>query len=190
MAKTVHWLGHTAYRPAVFVVVQIGTAHRRVSPAFMTTPPARAQRGAGWAAPDQRGRLLGTCTLPTTSIGFTALLRWTRQYGSLGQVRDGRHWWLRSRTGRLAACSEYHRIEVDRPDRRTRRRRGKSDSVDAEAAARAASRGPPQASPRAGPPQPSPRQAPSHAGCVRCEWLVNRRSELVDKPPMSCRPWC
>src|SRR5207244_3270588 len=41
-------------------------------------------------------------------------------------------------------------IEVDRPDRRTRRRRGKSDSVDAEAAARAVLAGTATAQPKAG----------------------------------------
>ena len=41
-------------------------------------------------------------------------------------------------------------VEVDRPDRRTRRRRGKSDSVDAEAAARAVLAGTATAQPKAG----------------------------------------
>jgi transposase len=41
-------------------------------------------------------------------------------------------------------------VEVDRPDRRTRHRRGKSDSVDAEAAARAVLAGTATAQPKAG----------------------------------------
>src|SRR5450631_3213476 len=88
------------------------------------------------AALDERGRLLGTCTLPTTAAGFADLLRWASQYGELAKVGmegtgsygAGLARWLRKRS--IAV------IEVDRPDRRTRRRRGKSDSVDAEAAAR------------------------------------------------------
>jgi transposase len=41
-------------------------------------------------------------------------------------------------------------VELDRPDRRTRRRRGKSDSVDAEAAARAVLAGTATAQPKTG----------------------------------------
>jgi transposase len=35
------------------------------------------------AALDERGRLLGTCTIPTTAAGFAELVRWTSQYGDL-----------------------------------------------------------------------------------------------------------
>ena len=38
------------------------------------------------AALDERGRLLGTCTIPTTPDGFAELARWTEQYGELAQV--------------------------------------------------------------------------------------------------------
>jgi transposase len=102
------------------------------------------------AALDERGRLLGTCTLPTTAAGFAELLRWASQYGELatvgmegtGSYGAGLARWLRKRS--IAV------IEVDRPDRRTRRRRGKSDSVDAEAAARAVLAGTATAQPKAG----------------------------------------
>src|SRR3984893_10082689 len=102
------------------------------------------------AALDERGRLLGTCSIPTTSAGFAELFRWASQYGEIGQVGmegtgsygAGLARWLRARS--IAV------IEVDRPDRRTRRRRGKSDSVDAEAAARAVLAGTATAQPKAG----------------------------------------
>ena len=91
---------------------------------------------------DERGRLLGTSTIPTTSTGFAELVRWVDQYGTLAKVGmegtgsygAGLARWLRAR--------DIAVVEVDRPDRRTRRRRGKSDSVDAEAAARAVLAGP------------------------------------------------
>jgi hypothetical protein len=38
------------------------------------------------AALDERGRLLGTCTIPTTSTGFVELVRWVDQYGELAMV--------------------------------------------------------------------------------------------------------
>ncbi len=102
------------------------------------------------AALDERGRLLGTCTIPTTATGFAELVRWTRQYGELARVGiegtgsfgAGLARWLRVRDVTV--------VEVDRPDRRTRRRRGKSDSVDAEAAARAVLAGTATAQPKAG----------------------------------------
>jgi transposase len=102
------------------------------------------------AALDERGRLLGTCAIPTTSTGFAELLGWVDQYGALAKVGmegtgsygAGLARWLRAR--HIAV------IEVDRPDRRMRRRRGKSDSVDAEAAARAVLAGTAAAQPKAG----------------------------------------
>src|ERR1700674_3712933 len=102
------------------------------------------------AALDERGWLLGTCTIPTTANGFTELVRWASQYGELAQVgiagtgSDGAGLarWLRARSVAV--------VEVDRPDRRTRRRRGKSDTVDAEAAARAVLAGIATAQPKAG----------------------------------------
>jgi transposase len=82
--------------------------------------------------------------------GFAELLRWTRQYGELARVGvegtgsygAGLARWLRAQGVTV--------IEVDRPDRRTRRRRGKSDMVDAEAAARAVLAGTATAQPKAG----------------------------------------
>jgi transposase len=78
------------------------------------------------------------------------LVRWAEQYGEVAQVGmegtgsygAGLARWLRAR--------EVAVVEVDRPDRRTRRRRGKSDTVDAEAAARAVQAGIATAQPKAG----------------------------------------
>jgi transposase len=89
------------------------------------------------AALDQHGRLLGTHVVPTTSAGYAALVAWAGERGPIervgiegaGNYGAGLARWLRSRGLTVA--------DVDRPDRRTRRRQGKSDAVDAEAAARA-----------------------------------------------------
>jgi transposase len=102
------------------------------------------------AALDQHGRRLGTCTVPTTPGGYAALLAWANARGTLEQVGiegagsygAGLARWLR---GRGVAV-----VEVDRPNRRLRRRRGKSDPVDAEAAARAAQGGVATGQPKAG----------------------------------------
>lgn len=90
------------------------------------------------AVVDQAGALLGVEQFSTTRAGYRALLRWMRGFGELGPVGvEG--------TGSYGAGVTRHLVEagvrvleVDRPDRSDRRRRGKSDTFDAEAAARAA----------------------------------------------------
>lgn len=71
----------------------------------------------------------------TTSSGCQALTDWARSHGQVDKVAvEG--------TGAYGAALARHLraagltvVEVDRPDRRTRRHRGKSDPVDAYAAA-------------------------------------------------------
>lgn len=102
---------------------------------------------------DQFGRRLGTRSVPTTPAGFAALLAWAHELGVIEQVGiegtgsygAGLARWLRARG--LAV------IEVERPhrhDRQARRRRGKSDPIDAEAAARAVQAGTVIGQPKAG----------------------------------------
>jgi transposase len=93
------------------------------------------------AAVDGQGRLLGHQQFPTTAAGYAALLGWLRSFGRLVLVGvEG--------TGSYGAelAAHLHQagttvVEVDRPDRAARRRDGKSDPLDAEAAARAAQSG-------------------------------------------------
>ena len=83
------------------------------------------------------GRLLDTHEFSTTRAGYRALLRWMTSYGQLQAIGvEG--------TGSYGAGITRHLTEagvrvyeVDRPDRSDRRRRGKSDTIDAEMAARA-----------------------------------------------------
>src|SRR4051794_5196174 len=87
---------------------------------------------------DQVGRHLNDQEFATDPAGYRQLLRWLRGQGDLQRVGiEG--------TGSYGAgLARYlHRegvtlVEVDRPDRRTRRTRGKSDPIDAYHAARAA----------------------------------------------------
>ncbi|MGH2427692.1 MAG: IS110 family transposase [Candidatus Limnocylindria bacterium] len=102
------------------------------------------------AALDQRGRLIETTIIPTTPAGYQALLAWAAGHGTIDQVGvegtgsygAGLARWLRSQG--LAV------VEVDRPDRRARRQRGRSDPLDAESAARAVQSGRASGSPKAG----------------------------------------
>jgi transposase len=86
---------------------------------------------------DQLGRRLGACTVATTPRGFGQLERWAQQLGVIqrfgiegtGSYAAGLARWLAARGHQV--------VEVNRPNRQTRRRQGKSDPIDAEAAARA-----------------------------------------------------
>src|SRR5579862_1786231 len=80
---------------------------------------------------DERGRLLRTESFPTTSAAHRRLERWAMAFGRPVFGVEG--------TGAYGAglarhlLAQGHRVvEVDRPHRRTRRRRGKSDAIDAE----------------------------------------------------------
>jgi transposase len=87
---------------------------------------------------DQVGRQLGDREFPTTPAGYRALLSWLQEHGPLERVgMEG--------TGAYGAGLARHLhdeqvdvVEVDRPDRKARRAHGKSDPLDAYAAARAA----------------------------------------------------
>ncbi len=90
------------------------------------------------AALDERGRLLGTRTFPTDLAGQRALLAWLEQFGELAVVG------VESTGSYAAGLVRYLRaqavevVEVNRPHAHARRRRGKSDPIDAEMAARQA----------------------------------------------------
>jgi transposase len=89
------------------------------------------------AALDALGRALGTETFPAKPEGYIALVSWLRGFGSIDRIGiEG--------TGSYGAGLARHLrgegivvLEVGRPNRQARRRRGKSDPADAEAAARA-----------------------------------------------------
>jgi transposase len=86
---------------------------------------------------DGVGRRLGELTMPTTTKGYEALLSWAERFGPVRSAGlEG--------TGSYGAGLAQHLrtkgvevLEVERPKRRHLRRKGKSDPIDAEAAARA-----------------------------------------------------
>jgi transposase len=87
------------------------------------------------AAIDERGKVLDPASFEVTAKGYRELLTWLRSFGELAKVGvEG--------TGAYGAGLARHLggagvevVEVNRPNRQARRRRGKSDTVDAEAAA-------------------------------------------------------
>jgi len=88
---------------------------------------------------DQVGRHLADREFPTTPAGYRAVVRWLRGHGGpLERVGvEGTGAYGAALTRHLRAESIMV-VEVDRPDRKARRAQGKSDPLDAYAAARAA----------------------------------------------------
>ncbi len=86
---------------------------------------------------DRLGTRLGATTVPVSAEGYRALEAWALSFGSVrvfgiegtGSYGAGLSRFLRERGHAV--------LEVDRPSRQLRHRRGKSDAIDAEAAARA-----------------------------------------------------
>jgi transposase len=85
---------------------------------------------------DDRGRLLGRRRFPADGSGYRELLSWVQRFGPLAAIGV-------ESTGSYAAGLVRHLraqglevLEVNQPHPHTRRRRGKSDPIDAELAAR------------------------------------------------------
>jgi transposase len=101
------------------------------------------------AAVDDVGRMLGTAEFPTTVRGHRALLAWLGRFGVVVRVGVEGTGAYGAGLARYLAKAGVEVVEVDRPNRQTRRRKGKSDPVDAEAAARAALSGEASGRPKA-----------------------------------------
>jgi hypothetical protein len=90
------------------------------------------------AALDEVGRLLDTREFPAKPAGYRRLLEWLQSFGRLERVGvEGTGRYGAGVTRFLRQC-DLEVIEVNRPNRRSRRVRGKSDPLDAESAARRA----------------------------------------------------
>jgi transposase len=82
-------------------------------------------------------RTLNTASFPTTTAGYVELLAWMISHGTVDRVGvESTGSWGAGLTRHLTDAGMIV-IEVDRPDRKARRLDGKSDTVDAVAAARA-----------------------------------------------------
>jgi transposase len=87
---------------------------------------------------DVVGRVLGSQQFPATAAGYAALLAWMRGFGRLRRVGVEGSGAYGAGLARLLHDEAVDVIEVDRPDRKTRRFQGKSDPIDAIQAAKAA----------------------------------------------------
>jgi len=86
---------------------------------------------------DTQGRLLGDREFPADRDGYRQLLSWLGRHGQVEVVGVEGTGSYGAGLTRYLLDQRVRVVEVDRPDRRTRRQRGRSDPIDAEAAARA-----------------------------------------------------
>jgi transposase len=90
------------------------------------------------AAIDHNGGLLGVESFPASETGYEDLLVWLVGFGELVRVGvEGTGSWGVG-LSRFLSDHDVTVVEVDRPNRQTRRKQGKSDPTDAVSAARAA----------------------------------------------------
>lgn len=90
---------------------------------------------------DSLGRHLADREFPATRAGYRNLEGWLRSHGTVSAVGIEGTGAYGAELARTLTRSGFKVIEVDRPDRKTRRLRGKSDPIDAYAAALAVTSG-------------------------------------------------
>jgi len=100
------------------------------------------------AALDQLGGVLGTAQFPTTKAGYRSALAWLAGFGQVVAVGVEGTGSYGAALARHLADAGIEVIEVGRPNRQVRRRHGKTDVVDAIAAARAVQSGDATATPK------------------------------------------
>src|SRR5271165_6483725 len=80
------------------------------------------------AVVDDRGKLLDAGEFPTTAAGYSKLLTWMQSFGTLDNVGVEGTGAYGAGLARHLAGQGITVVEVNRPNRQMRRRRGKSDT--------------------------------------------------------------
>lgn len=96
------------------------------------------------------GGRLGDCRIPTTRKGYDELITWSEHFGCAPVFAVEGTGSFGAGLCRQLVDAGYEVVEVNRPDRSIRRRLGKDDAIDAEAAARAWIAGTATVTPKAG----------------------------------------
>ena len=102
------------------------------------------------AAVDTAGRVLGTAPFPSDAAGYEHLEDWLRSQGHIARVGVEGTGSYGAGLARYLTEMDIEVLEVNRPNRALRRRLGKTDTVDAIAAARAVLNGEATAQPKTG----------------------------------------
>ena len=133
---------------------------------------------------------MATAEFTTTSSGYRQLLAWMRSHGELVAVGvEGCGSWGAGLARHLSAAG-VRVVEVNRPNRQNRRRRGKSDVIDAEAAARAVLAGDARVTPKAqtGPVEAVRQLRVARAGAMKARTAAaNQLHSLCDTAPDAVR---
>jgi transposase len=139
---------------------------------------------------DELGRLLDTASFDATPVGYRLLCRWLCSFGEVLAVGvEGTGSWGAGLARHLRARG-INVIEVNRTNRQTRRRKGKTDTVDAEAAARAVLSGDATVTPKSGDgPIEAVRQLRvARAGAIKARTAAaNQMHSLTDTAPDELR---
>lgn len=90
------------------------------------------------AVVDQNNKVLGTQFFSTTRQGYRQMLAWMTSFGALKRIGVECTGTYGSGLLRYLQNARLEVLEVTAPDRMERRKRGKSDTIDAECAAHAA----------------------------------------------------
>jgi transposase len=85
---------------------------------------------------DDCGRLLGTRSFPADAAGYRELLTWVQRFGPIATFGVESTGSYAAGLVRYLRAERLEVLEVNQPHAHTRRRRGKSDPIDAEMAAR------------------------------------------------------
>ncbi|MFE1559075.1 IS110 family transposase [Streptomyces sp. NPDC058734] len=96
------------------------------------------------------GVLLAHQEFPVSAAGYRQLLAWASSFGTLRRAGVECTGSYGAALTRFLSRENVQVIEVNQPDRATRRKRGKTDAVDAEAAARAVLSGRADVTPKTG----------------------------------------
>ena len=99
---------------------------------------------------DRQGVRLAERRAPATTFGYTDLERWSRTLGDIHAFGIEGTGSYGAGVSRFLSGRGYTVVEVNRPDRSVRYRKGKSDPTDAEMAARAVLAGVDDATPKSG----------------------------------------
>ncbi|MGW5611024.1 IS110 family transposase [Streptomyces sp. NPDC003753] len=119
---------------------------RQRSTSSSTDPPARGEVVLGVdthgevhvaAVVCPLGKILGTESFPATAAGYRQLLVWARKRGTVRRAGVEGTGTFGAGLSRYLLAQHVEVYEVNRPDRSARRLLGKSDPLDAQAAARA-----------------------------------------------------
>jgi transposase len=139
---------------------------------------------------DELGRLLHTRSFATTTSGYRQLHRWLCEHGEVLAVGvEGTGSWGAG-VSRFLRARGLNVIEVNRPNRQIRRRKGKSDTVDAEMAARAVLAGDATVTPKTadGPVEALRQLRLARAGAMKARTAAaNQLHSLTDTAPDELR---